>query len=264
MTALETHARAGDEQARFRLTQAFVDAVGVDELTTERLRRALRTLYAREVQFTDFWVGKLLDQLKSRGFYDEAVIVVVSDHGEEFWEHGGFEHGHTVFPEVTGVPLFLRLPAAQQAGTVIATPVSTLDLLPTICDLASLEVPAGLPGRSLYRPDRPAALLGREQPRSPQILANLLYPPEQTGVLAWPWFWRYGEEDAAGTWYDLAADPGATRPVAAPAEAAAIRSVADSLLGAWEQRALLVREDNRAVDREVPAEVKRSLNALGY
>ncbi len=117
----------------------------------------LRALYDGEVLYADEQFGRFLDVLKWMGKYDESAIVLVADHGEEFGEHGGFEHGRTVYEELLRVPLIVKYPNGRWAGRRVAERVSTVDIYPTFLDLASVGAPAsGLDGASLLFP-----LIGR-------------------------------------------------------------------------------------------------------
>ncbi len=125
----------------------------------------IRGVYHGEVAFLDAQVGRFLDTLKTKGLYDDATIIVVADHGEEFYEHGGFEHGHTLYDELVRVPLILKLPKSESAARdVVEEPVSLVDILPTVCDLHGVaDTPPSFAGRSLLplvrgRPDTPRAI----------------------------------------------------------------------------------------------------------
>jgi len=102
-------------------------------------REWVEELYMGEVRYVDDNVGRFLDYLKSSGLYNDALIIFSSDHGEEFWEHGGFEHGHSLYDEVIGVPLMVKLPGLRAAGHQQAN-VSTESILPTTLDLLDIEV----------------------------------------------------------------------------------------------------------------------------
>jgi hypothetical protein len=78
-------------------------------LDPEVVRRAA-ALYDAEVAFTDSEVGRLLAGLDELGLAERTIVVATSDHGEEFLDHGGFEHGHTLYAELTHVPLIVRAP----------------------------------------------------------------------------------------------------------------------------------------------------------
>ncbi|MHB0935098.1 MAG: sulfatase [Armatimonadota bacterium] len=114
---------------------------GTTHSPAERALRedALRR-YDSEIAYTDFHVGRLLAGLKAQGRYDNSLIVLFSDHGEEFLEHGEFSHRRTVYEEVTQVPLIIKRPK-QRRGTVVRGTFPLIDLYPTLA--AMLDVDAG-------------------------------------------------------------------------------------------------------------------------
>src|SRR5438093_1488788 len=105
--------------------------------------------YDGEIAAADEIVGRLVASLKRRGFYDDALIVLLSDHGEGLGDHGEQEHGLFLYRETIRVPLIIRLPRQLNAGRRIATPVQHIDLVPTILDSLMLPAKPGLRGRSL-------------------------------------------------------------------------------------------------------------------
>jgi arylsulfatase A-like enzyme len=111
----------------------------------------LRKLYDGEITFWDEHFGKLVSELKRRGLYDALTIVVTADHGEEFMEHGGFWHGTSLYDEQLHVPLFVKLPRRERAGTSIAHWVELVDVMPTLLGLSKLKIPAGVQGVDLFR-----------------------------------------------------------------------------------------------------------------
>jgi arylsulfatase A-like enzyme len=114
--------------------------------------------YDAGIRQMDAELGRLLDFLSARDWNDETLLVVTSDHGEEFFEHGGVLHGQTQYQEVLRVPLLVRGPGVPKKVR-IATPVSLVDLLPTLLDTAGVAVPDGLDGvslRPLWAEDRKA------------------------------------------------------------------------------------------------------------
>lgn len=109
--------------------------------------------YDGEIAYVDSIVGKFLDELRSSGLYDKAIIVILSDHGEGLMDHGEDEHGIFLYREAIQVPLIMKLPGGDGAGTSVARPVGLVDLFPTFCRLAGVAPPAGLVGVSLLDPD---------------------------------------------------------------------------------------------------------------
>ena len=118
-------------------------------VASPRDRELLRELHGLEVTYMDQWLGRLLQALEARGEADNTLIIVTADHGEEFWEHGGFEHGHAMNDEVLHVPLLVRMPHRAGAGRRVATPVSLIDVMPTALEVVGVKAPLGLAGRSL-------------------------------------------------------------------------------------------------------------------
>ncbi|MEM7052027.1 MAG: sulfatase [Acidobacteriota bacterium] len=110
----------------------------------------ITALYDGGLRRMDHYLGRFLDDLEARGVLDSTALIVTSDHGEGLNEHGDFEHAHgEVFDEHVRVPLLVR-PAGGVSAARVATPVTSLDVLPTLLDFAGLEDP-GLLGGSLRR-----------------------------------------------------------------------------------------------------------------
>ena len=109
----------------------------------------LLALYNAEVAFTDEHFGHLMERLKRFGLYDSMMILVVSDHGEEFFEHGDWEHGKTLFDEQLRVPLIIKLPGNQGAGQILDVHAGHVDVMPTMLEILGLEGPETLDGKSL-------------------------------------------------------------------------------------------------------------------
>ncbi|MBI1854006.1 MAG: sulfatase [Planctomycetes bacterium] len=106
-----------------------------------------RGLYQGCVAFDDHEIGRVMDRLKDSGLLDNTIVVVTSDHGEEFLEHGYTSHGHSLYDEMIHVPLVIRAPGA--ASRRIDLRVASLDIMPTLLDLTNVPYPTGLQGTSL-------------------------------------------------------------------------------------------------------------------
>lgn len=106
-------------------------------------------LYDGEIRYTDAQLGRLLSWLKERGLFEDTNILVTSDHGEEFSDHGSMEgHQWTLYDEVLHVPMVLRV-AGQAEGVVVEELVDLLDVAPTLLASAGLEPDPEFEGRSL-------------------------------------------------------------------------------------------------------------------
>lgn len=118
-------------------------------------RERIHSLYLAEIDFTDHELARLLDHLRGAGVLDRTITVLTADHGEEFWEHGGRGHGTSLYDEQTRVPPIVRYPPRVDAGARSDRIVQSIDIAPTVLELAGLEVPDTQQGRSLFGP--PAA-----------------------------------------------------------------------------------------------------------
>lgn len=129
------------------------------------LRDEYLVAYDAAVRLGDDRLGDMIQALKARGLWDALLVIVLSDHGEEFAEHGAYIHGQSVYEELVRVPFVIKFPGGKFAGTRVAEPVTTLSTLATIMDyLGASELAAGarapslLPlirGESTRRPDEP-------------------------------------------------------------------------------------------------------------
>jgi len=122
--------------------------VGSTVEATATLKTKMLNAYTAEVEYLDHWLGEVIATLKAEKLWDSSVIVFWADHGEEFWEHGGLWHGHSLYNELLHVPLLIHLPG-QTGSKRIRQPVTSLDVMPTLLALYDLKGPDGLRGRSL-------------------------------------------------------------------------------------------------------------------
>jgi arylsulfatase A-like enzyme len=108
--------------------------------------------YAAEISYLDEQVGRLLDHLREAGILDVALLVVTSDHGENFWEHESdelFQHHKWVYQTVVHAPALIRLPGGEDGGTRLGGPTSHIDLLPTILETLQIPVHETIEGAAL-------------------------------------------------------------------------------------------------------------------
>jgi arylsulfatase A-like enzyme len=109
----------------------------------------LEALHNAEITESDSYFGAFIADLKKAGIYETSAVVVVSDHGDEFWEHGDVGHAQSVHQELVHIPLIVRAPGIFPRGKVIETDVEAMDLFPTLLDLAGVHTPEGTQGISL-------------------------------------------------------------------------------------------------------------------
>lgn len=113
-------------------------------------KEKFQSAYIGEINFLDVELGKFLDGLKERGLYDDALIILTADHGEEFCEHGGWWHGQTLYNEQTRVPMIVKLPGNQHAGQRNPYYARNLDIAPTILQFAGVPKGPLMQGQSLF------------------------------------------------------------------------------------------------------------------
>ena len=211
--------------------------------------------YNGEIAYADEIIGQLFDSLRARGLYDNALIILLSDHGEGLADHGEEEHGIFLYDEVIRVPLIVKLPNSRAAGLRVPDPVQHIDLLPTLLDLVGAEPIEGLRGRSL----RPLLEGDRDPWPARYIYSEALYPRYHFG-----WSELYALTSAQFRFvkapseelYDLIADPD-ERENLVPRRARTVldmRTALDELRGAGPIEAPAAVSD----------EVLQRLRSLGY
>ncbi len=194
--------------------------------------------YDSEIAWADRALGQLFEELES---LPDTVVVVTADHGEEFGDHGQFEHGHSLYDELLRVPLLVRLPGGRHAGVVVDEPVSLVDVAPTLVHLAGAEPLPRAEGRPLFAVDAEA----RERRRDGVLAEAMLRGPERAAIVSGRYKYVFSlplghlhpfprelalEDGLTGNvgkeeLYDLEDDPGETRDLASrePETAARLR-----------------------------------------
>jgi arylsulfatase A-like enzyme/Tfp pilus assembly protein PilF len=141
--------------------------------------------YDGEIANVDAYVGRIIDDLRSRGLLQKTLLLIVGDHGEAFGEHR--EQGHAIFcyEENLHVPLIFRYPASLAEGKIVSERVSLADIMPTVLDILELPVPQSVQGRSFIN-----LLRGREEKEPRTVYLESMYGKEEmnwaplTGIMA--------------------------------------------------------------------------------
>ncbi len=109
----------------------------------------MKDWYDGSIRAMDTEIGRILERLEELGLDDKTLVIFMSDHGEQFLDHGGMGHSTTVYSEATHVPLIIRWPGVVPEGAEVFETVRTIDLMPTILELCRLPLPEGMQGQSL-------------------------------------------------------------------------------------------------------------------
>jgi len=227
------------------------------EVSNEAELQRARDLYDGEVFFGDHLFGRLIDHLRSRGLLDETLVVVTSDHGEEFMEHGGLQH-RGQHEEVIRIPLLIRHPDVAR-GSRTDTPYLNVDLLPTLAAIAGIPAPDVPDGRDLtrgWRDERLLVSIGMTRKDLRQLSGTR--GRDKLIVTCRP---EYGEK-----LFDLATDPreAQDRIGEAPDLARALRDALEQRVVGEPCRAIDMAMGGRAAERSLtPAQIEK-LKALGY
>jgi len=133
-----------------RCASNFLEGLHQGSVTREPLdAEILQDTYSAGVQYLDEALGALFDDLRESGMWEQLLVVVTSDHGEEFNDHGGFGH-HTLYDEITRVPLLVKWPQGERAGSTRDTVCTAVDLAPTLLEFAGGRT-KDLQGSHLHR-----------------------------------------------------------------------------------------------------------------
>ncbi len=264
-------------------------------------RQRLKNLYDDEIYYNDHCIGELVAYLKQAGLYDDTLLVFTGDHGEAFYEHGVYTHGHTPYEELIHVPLLMKLPGGQHAGKRIPALVSLLDIFPTLAAAAQVnlqEVGQTVQGHNLLpllegtRPSvRPYVFSDTQSlavhnhylsVRDQQWKYIQVKRPQRTAATLWhtlkhiiergllldvlrrPRHFLRNRRGAEAYLFDLQADPGEQHNLAA-SEPERVRQLQQQL-AAWQtQNERLARQlDAPAGDYEEDEHLRRHLERLGY
>jgi len=162
------------------------------------------SLYDGEIAYADEHFTVFVDELKKYGLLESSGIVLTADHGEEFKEHGAWEHGHTLYQELIRIPLLVKFPGMSHGGKRVRQRVRHLDIAPTMLDLAGLDIPDEMQGGSLVplvagKVDRVCEEVFSEQNLNRDALYSLISGSYKYVLRTSP---RFGQE-----LYDLKNDP---------------------------------------------------------
>lgn len=171
-----------------RLPVQGVDKVREEGLASTARREFVSAAYDEEICFVDMQITRLLDTLEESGQLQDAIVILTSDHGEEMFEHGGFEHGHSLYQEILRVPLLIWAPSVRPGR--YSERVSLVDILPTLLEGARVSetTPTAtslLDGISLWPLITEGKVSDAFDHRS-LLVHGAYHGPEQAALVDWP------------------------------------------------------------------------------
>lgn len=233
-----------------------LDFTGPDDPALKERIAFLISMYDAEVAYTDDMFGEFLALLEREGKLDNTLVVVTSDHGEAFLEHGFWGHGHAVFAEEVNVPMLFHLPRNGFQGSC-DEPVSLVDVAPTLLDLTGIEALPGADGLSL-RGVIEGEGLSRGQPVFTEAMLGTV---DHVGAyLGGKKLMRSALEGKEVEWrlFDIEQDPDEQHPLDLEGIGALKRAIEDLI----RNRTL---DERRSGERAEPSEEEiRQLRELGY
>lgn len=182
-----------------------------EQVLDDEEKRTLAARHDEELLGLDRRLGQLFGRLKTEGLWDETLIVLTSDHGEEFWEHGAMGHGQSLYQELIGVPLLVKPPASWGAETprTVESLVEIRQITPTILEAAGTSSPEGVTAQSLV-----PLILDSDDSQAAGDGYVVAESPEELAVRSGRWKLVAARDGTSYELYDLAADPGETRNLA--------------------------------------------------
>lgn len=224
-------------------------------------RRHLEALYDAEISYHDVHFGAILAGLERRGLADDTLVIVTSDHGEEFWDHGSVGHGHSVYEELIRVPMFVRIPGVTEGLRRVDAPVGLVDVVPTVLEALGQPLPDNLSGNSFL------ALLRGENVGAPRFTVSGFMDNWRTTVAGRTKLIQ--RANGSFRLFDLVDDPTEQNDVAAarPIAARLVRGLLGLRLAetrARRPRRGPRRTSHRSESTEIDTELADQLRALGY
>jgi arylsulfatase A-like enzyme len=195
-------------------------------------------------------VRPLIQALRELGIYDDTLLIVTADHGEELYEHEGYAHGHALWEEVIHVPLIVKFPRGRRPEGLpreVNALTQSIDLLPSLLAFGGAPVPGDLPGADIFG-GSPRGFAYCEMKRGGWAMIRGGF--------------KYIEQESGTHLFDLQSDPGERRDLATdlPERAEAMRKAAEAL----RRHVAIAGREAPDLETELDEETREALRSLGY
>jgi arylsulfatase A-like enzyme len=228
----------------------------------DRERENMIAQYDGSIAFFDQELGRLLEELSARGLADRTLVILTADHGEEFYEHGGWGHGHSLYEELIKLPLIIWCPDRLHGGRELDVTFRQIDMMPTL--LAASGLAARLETLDVEGVDLwPTIMGGAQQTSEPPVFAEVVHGGHFARALKIGdhkvIHTRFGNRESVMV-FDLNADPAESHDLATerPALADSLRAELDRM---YEMAAARGKKSQRKILDEA---TRKRLESLGY
>jgi arylsulfatase A-like enzyme len=240
----------------------------LDPIDTDA-HRFIKAKYDGEIAYIDREIGRLIEFLDGRDLLDHTILIVTSDHGQEFFEHGGYGHGRSLYNEVVQIPLIMVYPGKIPPGTSISANVRHIDIAPTIFDYCGIDYSEmGFDGTSL----RPllSGYTGSQQKSDEESTGEsregILYFELYTGGFEGRAIQKDGKKlyiankkgEKAAQLFDLSKDPGEQQPLTDDSVQQHLTSLLEDIYNRSKSRSV------HAAEVEIDTNTEEKLRSLGY
>jgi choline-sulfatase len=227
-------------------------------------KRRIQALHDGEITQHDHFFGVFLERLAALGLADDTLVVVTSDHGEEFEDHGSWGHGHSVYQELLHVPLMFRLPKRLPPGAKVGHAVSTMDISSTVTQLVGVPPMPDNEGHALV-----GLMLGEAPSQPPVAFSDFQDDRRVVTTDRWKLIVR---GNLTSTMFDLTADPGEKTQLDAsafPIGRRYTRMLLGQFLGSTDRGDWLSADQKggtqlKREEAEMDDTIRDQLRALGY
>jgi len=136
-------------EEKYNFMRDFIKQTWSGQIRQTSMLNFIISQYDGGIRYTDDYIKALLEELQASGLNKNTLVILTSDHGESFQEHGKFFHGDTIYDELIHIPLIMRLPGILSQDKVISNLVRHVDIVPTVLNILGISIPKFIQGVNL-------------------------------------------------------------------------------------------------------------------